>query len=67
MTTHKSEPIGTRQSPTGEVVVGVVADPVATALTVAKHLERELPGLLAEQLSDGSLESGGAPREAASQ
>lgn len=53
MTPHKSEPIGTTQSPTGEVVVGVVADPVATALTVAKHLERELPGLLAEQLSDG--------------
>ena len=40
MTTHKSQPIGTTQSPTGEVVVGVVADPVATTLTVAKHLER---------------------------
>lgn len=53
MTTHKSEPIGTTQSPTEEVVVGVVADPVATTLTVAKYLERELPGLLAEQLSDG--------------
>ena len=53
MTTHKSEPIGTTQSPTGEIVVGVVADPVATTLTVAKYLERELPGLLAEQLSEG--------------
>lgn len=45
----------TQESPTqgpGTVVVGVVADPVASPVQVARQLEQELPGLLSEQLAD---------------
>lgn len=48
MTTQQSH----TQTPGREVVIGVVADPVATPLQVAQQLEQELPGLLAEQLPD---------------
>lgn len=36
------------------MVVGVIADPVAATTEVAQQLDRDLPGLLSEQLEDSS-------------
>lgn len=57
MTTQQSH----TQTPGREVVIGVVADPVATPLQVAQQLEQELPRTTGRAVAGSPVESRGAP------